>query len=140
MLIVHIRRHFRPRSTEWMLACGMVSWGVSLIIAPAPLAGPPYPAIEAWASPAAWGWGCLAVGIVRLAALTINGALRPSPHARCLLALVSGLWWIYLTVALVASGWTEPTLAIYPAAALFDLLNLAHTADDAGAVDRDART
>lgn len=139
MLILHLRRHFRPRSTEWLVAVLQVSWGVSVLRAPGAFDAPVYALLLNIATPRAWGVGLVLFGLCRLVVLVINGAWRPSPYVRLLLSLISVLWGVQMVLSLVATGWSAPAFAFAPAVILFDTLNIMHTADDAGSVGRDAR-
>lgn len=139
MLILHIRRHFRARATEWMLAIVMLLFGVILLQPAAAFSGrPSYAELARIASEDMWGWLCLVVGGVRIAALTVNGAFHPSPHARGVLALVSVFFWFELGLGFMMAG--DPLgLAVCPVAAVFDTFNAAMAAGDAGGMDRQAR-
>lgn len=138
MLILHIRRHFRARATEWMLSGVMLLWGALLLRPGQTFAQPVYSELARIASEEWWGWICLITGAVRLVALIINGAMRPSPHLRAGLAFVSTYFWFELSLGFVLSGGQGTALAVYPLAFLFDLFNAAMAAGDAGASDRAA--
>jgi hypothetical protein len=141
MLIVHFRKTFRVRACEWLLATMVFLWGVVLLQPADTFAiSPSYSELQRWASEATWGWFCLVGGGLRLTALAINGAARPSPHARAVLAALSAFFFAQITLGLLLSGGPLSTgLAVYPLAAAFDIYNAMRAADDAAHSDRKAR-
>ncbi|MFG1465281.1 hypothetical protein V5F77_20565 [Xanthobacter sp. DSM 24535] len=136
MLILHIRHHFRARATEWMLSGVMLLWGALLLRPGQAFSQPAYSELARIASEEWWGWICLITGAVRLVALIINGAMRPSPHLRAGLAFLSSYFWFELSLGFLLAGGYGTALAVYPLAFVFDLFNAAMAAGDAGASDR----
>ena len=139
MLILHIRKHFRVRATEWMLSGVMLLWGLLLLRPGMTFSAPAYAELARLAPEETWGLACLGIGGLRLMVLVINGAMRPSPHLRAFLALVSALFWYQLSVGFLLADGNGTAIAVYPLAVGFDVFNAAMAAGDAGEVDRAAR-
>jgi hypothetical protein len=140
MLILHITKTFRIRSTEWFLAWVVFSWGWILLLPVNTFAvSASYTELARWGSEDTWGWFCLIGGGIRLSALVINGAARPSPHVRMVFALLSAFFFWNLTLGFLASGAVATGFAVYPAACLFDIYNALQAAQDAAESDRKAR-
>ena len=147
-----IRSHFPARKSEWVLSGIMAGWGLWLL-----LWGPEvfleargYASMVEWSrhtvpfiSPqTAWGLTALVVGIIRLAALTINGTFvhtaygRWSPHVRALLSYGCCLVFAWIEMGIVLSPGRSTGEVVYIGLALLDFLNARDAASDAGAVDR----
>ena len=135
MLILHIRKHFRVRATEWLLSGVMLLWGVLLLCPSDTFAMPSYGELARIGSEDAWGWFGVTVGGLRLLVLIINGALRPSPHLRAILAWLSSYFWWQLSLGFYMAGEGGMALALCPLAVVFDVFNAAMAAGDAGEID-----
>jgi hypothetical protein len=108
-VVTDIRRHFEARIAEWALAVYLLNYGLGLL---SPGSG--------WTQPAAWAgmtqyltqgqWGtiCVAIGLLRLVALAINGTFadtlyaRYSPTVRGICAGLSATFWFMVILSLSA--------------------------------------
>lgn len=136
MLIVHMNKTFRVRSNEWFMAAVVFLWGVVLIQPQETFTQPSYSILAQHASEDTWAIFCLVGGGLRLLALAINGAMRPSPHVRAVLAFLSAFFFLQLAFGFLTAGTLSTGLAVYPAAAVFDFVNALHAIGDAADVDR----
>jgi hypothetical protein len=141
MLIVHFRKTFRVRACEWLLAGIVFLWGVVLIQPDDTFSrSVAYQELGRWAAESTWAWFCLVGGGIRLAALGVNGAARPSPHVRTFFALLSAFFFLQLTLGfLIGGGPVSTGMAVYPLCAAFDVYNAIRAADDAAETDRKAK-
>ncbi len=134
-LWVRIRRRFGPRLTEWLVSTQTMLWGVVLLL----------PADTFHASPATWAffnaimqewqWGALmfTLGAARLIGIIINGTRpRVTPYIRLVSSFVGFFVWIGVTYSFAASGVVSTWIAIYPAIAVVELINMYRAATDVG--------
>jgi len=116
-----MKKYFRTRAIEWMLALVTLLWGIILLSPGTQFNSAAYRELSAWADETVWGWFCLILGLARLLALFVNGALRYSPIIRSSIAGVSFNFWIAVSLGFWDGGATT-ALAVYPMFALFDFL------------------
>ena len=131
-----LRATFPIRASEWALSAMLFNWGLLLLMNDGLFAlSPSYYVFAALMPEALWGYACLAVGMMRLSVLFVNGMWRRSPHLRALGAFVSCFFWFQITAGFVFA-WTGSTgLAVYPVLFLLDLHNVMRAASDAAIVD-----
>lgn len=139
-MLLKLGDHFPLRVTEWLVAGMLLSWGVATLNMPATewnvainreladLAGRTF-----------WGLYAVALGVMRLAALFVNGAIRRSPHARAIAAFLSCLIWSQLTLAAFTFTWAAPSMSFYPWLLVADVYNVWRAARDAKLSDMKAR-
>lgn len=128
----HLSSTFLERLAEWTFAAILCSWGLmllrpedsfSLSIAMDPL--------SRVASETAWGYYCMLVGGLRLAALFINGWMVPHTYViRSMCSFLSVLAWLTISMGLVASGAATTGLAVYPWICLAEVVCLYRTGRD----------
>lgn len=127
----HFKETFPFRALEWLLAVFMIGWGLILL----------HPSYDftlsnTWASlfvhvsPKLFGSACLAVGLIRFAALLINGLWWRTPFARLVTTFAANLLWVCIVFGLVASDTLNTGWAIYPACVVAELYNAFRSADD----------
>jgi hypothetical protein len=141
MLIVHLRKTFKVRACEWMLAGVVFLWGVILLQPDDTFArSNVYEELRRWGDEGTWGWFCLIGGGIRLTALVINGAARPSPHIRMIFSLLSAFFFGQISIGILMAGGAISTgLAVYPLAVAFEIYNAARASEDAAESDKRAR-
>lgn len=124
MIFLHIRKHFGARTSEWILACILASWGLMLLRPENTfLDERVYLTLTRIASETVWGWMCLGCGLLRIAALIVNGSWVPSTyHLRSLTSILSCFFWFQITLGLMASGVASTGLAIYPWLLVLDVI------------------
>ncbi len=100
---------------------------------------PSFTSIASWADENVWALIVLFCGVVRLAALTVNGTFRQfrfSPHLRMAASLIGLLFWSQFTLGFVTaylSGGGSPSAVIaYGTFCVLELANLYTSAADIG--------
>lgn len=138
--LLRIRQHFTERATEWLVAGMLITWGYECLTAdPAVWNLPINSALRTVAGQKTWGTIALSIGLIRLAALYINGAMRRSPHLRSVGAFLSCFLWLQLTLGVMLSELHSLAFAFYPWLFFADFYNAQRAARDAGFVDWFAR-
>lgn len=139
-MLVSLREHFRIRVTDWLLSAILFSWGFCLIwTSPAVWALPTFTGLARIAPQCVWAAAATIIGVGRLSALFINGALRRSPHARAAGAFLSCFIWVQLTLGMIGADWAGPGIGIFPWLALADAFNVIRATADARASDERAK-
>lgn len=139
MIIVRFQKTFPLRVAEWLMAGVLITWGVILLAAPGVFLAPQHSTMRQMAPQDIWGTACLVMGLIRWAALTINGAWRASPHVRAVCAFFSCFFWLVISYGLAGSGVVTTGLAVYPWFLLLDVYNVFRAASDAREADDRAR-
>lgn len=140
MMIVKLTKTFPVRVTEWLLAGIMLSWSVALWnIGPNEFHAPVYAGLSQLATADTWAFYAFWLGFIRIAALTINGAWRPSPHFRAVCAFMSCFMWLQITLSQFATPFFNLGIAIYPWLLLADIYNVFRASHDARLSDERAR-
>lgn len=140
MIVLRFKKSFPLRVTEWFCAFVMAHWGLLILLNPAAMtASPTWVHMVDLAEPALWGGMAALVGLIRIAALAINGAWRQSPHTRAACAFVSVFLWLQITWALMQNDSSTTGQAIYPWLLLLDMWNVARASADARLSDDRAR-
>lgn len=133
---ISLRTTFPQRRAEWALGVVIFLWGVILLNNETLFSdGISYSEIARTASQETWGAICLALGLVRLLVLLINGAWRRSPHARALVAFLSCFFWFQVSMGMAAAGTWSTGLAVYPVFLILDALNVIFALGEAGRSD-----
>ena len=140
MMIVKLTKSFPIRVTEWLLAGIMLSWSIACWnLRPIDWANPLYAGLARFADQHTWATFALVIGAVRLAALTINGAWRPSPYFRMGCAFLSCFMWLQISFAVFNAEIRATGIAIYPWLLLADIYNVFRASHDARLSDDRAR-
>lgn len=136
-----LRDSLRYRRSEWALAAIMAfGWGVVLLLPAQTFSNSVgYSAMAQWASEETWGQICLAIGLVRLGVLYVNGRWRRCSHARMVVAFLSAFVWATITLGLLKSGITSPGLIIYPLFLLMEFHTIYEAGSDARVADEKHR-
>jgi hypothetical protein len=139
MIIVRFSETWPYRRAEWLLALTTLSIGFVYAFA-SPLFGlPNYATMREIMPQSAWATCALTVGSIRLAALYINGAWRPSPHFRALGSFLSCFLWLSLFLGAASAPFFGVTVAIWPWFLLFDAFAVLDATKDARIADDKAR-
>lgn len=105
MIIVNkFRGRFRQRAPEWILAIGMLWWGLLTLAVPSLFEREFYYPLDLLMSQPFWGVAATMVGTIRLIALFINGLWRPTAHFRAITAIFSIFLWTSLLLASLSTG------------------------------------
>ena len=136
MIFLHVKKGFRERSVEWLLATCLFTWGLVLLNPDYhTFDAPRFAALAAVASETVWGWLCTIAGLARLTGLAINGAWRRSPHLRVAGSVLGILAWVQISLGFIVSDTGSTGMAIYPVFVAFDLWALFRAAGDTRAAD-----
>ncbi len=107
----------KTRSTEWMLACLLLAWGINVLRTEVFFDLPTYRVMGAIMSESRWGMIAVIVGLVRMLGLAINGFWRRSPLIRFVGAVAGGMAWMSIAFLMYAA--TFETAARLPAGYFF---------------------
>lgn len=102
--------HFGVRFTEWLGAVPLLGMGYVLFMQPGTLwLTPSFATLARWATEPIWMNTVLAVGILRLLALIVNGSFksfRYSPTIRFAASCVAALFWMLFLVG-IYTAWRD---------------------------------
>lgn len=125
--------HLRLRFAEWLLAAITVSLGLILLWTDNLFENPFYWGLARITDETTWGIAALIVGMLRLAALFINGAWEPSPMVRTIMSMLTCFLWVQLSLGLLG-GEMSLGVAVYPWLLIADMYSTFRAASDAGVV------
>jgi hypothetical protein len=141
MMIVKLTKTFPVRVTEWLLAGIMLSWSIALWnLTPDEFGNPIYVGLQRIADNGTWAFFAFWIAAIRLAALMINGAWRPSPHLRAGCAFLACFMWLQIALGQFAADQASLGIAIYPWLLLADIYNVFRASHDARISDESARS
>lgn len=114
MIIFRIYRgvadHFPVRVTEWVMlwpAIGM--WAVFQVMPDMFTLSPSYSTLARWATEQTWSMVFSGCGLIRMAALTINGTFKGfafSPHIRAVASVVGAAIWSQVSLGFLLAAVT----------------------------------
>ncbi|MFE8106903.1 hypothetical protein [Sphingomonas melonis] len=113
MILVRFARTFRERAPEWVLAFIQTGWGATLLLPGETFNRPFFRPLAAIAPEMTWGTVVAVAGMIRLAALYINGSRQETPVVRQACSLVSMLIWAMLTMGAMTAEWRSPAVFNY---------------------------
>ena len=123
----------QARMTEWLLASLMVAWGVAVALPGETLGLSGFRLLVLIAPEPVWAAVSIAIGVMRMAALWVNGRWRRSPLLRAGGAAWGIGWWLGLAWLLWAGaepGTTPSALAFYPVFVAFEAHSVVRGAGD----------
>lgn len=136
-VLVQIKERFSGRILEWYVATQLFCWGLVLI---APDAGLSDPVADVFASVGFNEWrlglAMLAIGVIRLMALIINGAVpNVTPFVRIGGAFLGCGVWYFISLGLLMASLREGHfgvwVAAWPFACIAEFINMFRAAQDA---------
>lgn len=141
MLIQSLKYHFPARLPEWFMAlCFMVPWGIYTILHPHMWEAPATAAMlrgmasmvdwTGYHPSAVWGLAAIIVGLVRAAALFINGAYARTPVVRLLASAVSAFLISQIIAGLIRADIATFGLVTYTTLFLLDVASGYRAASD----------
>jgi hypothetical protein len=138
-MMISLRDHFKIRVTDWLLSAILFSWGFALFWTdPRVWALPTFTGLAGIADQRTWAIISVTLGLTRLMALFVNGAVQRSPHARAICAFLTCFIWVELSLGVTWADYTGPGIGIFPWLALADALNTIRAWRDARASDERA--
>jgi hypothetical protein len=140
MMIVKLTKTFPIRVLEWLLAGIMLSWSIACWNLDATAwSQPTFSGLARIADHGTWAFIAFWIATIRLTALTINGAWRPSPHLRAAGAFIACFMWLQITLGVLAAEVSSTAIAVYPWLLLADIYNVFRASHDARVSDDRAR-
>ncbi|TFF20836.1 hypothetical protein E3C22_18280 [Jiella endophytica] len=135
-----IADHFPMRFTEWVMMMPTFGMAAALHASPDMFAvSSSFGSLARWADEGTWGLIVLFCGVVRLAALTVNGTFkgfRFSPHLRFGASLVGIFFWSQWTLGFALSwaslGGAPSGIVAYGTFCAMELANLTRSGSDIG--------
>jgi len=131
--------HFPIRASEWVMASAMTSWGLIVLVVDRMFDQTfAWQMMAAMADENAWGAGAVAVGVLRLIALLLNGTFAGSwystysPHVRAAMSMASCFLWLSISIGLLFSGSASTGMVIYPHLFFLDAVNYYRAMGDVG--------
>lgn len=127
------------RAVEYLLAWCIIFWSGTTFIFSSVMSGPAYTFMIALAPEKTWGAAGVAFGVLRVAALIINGSWRRTPILRFIGAGAGFIWWVtvgglfWLGVRHGAAPF--PMLGAYPVLAFFEAYSCHRCGQDACAMN-----
>ncbi len=132
-LYIRLKHRFGPRLTEWLVAVQTALWGGVLLLPSETYQGLAWAAFREVISENALGSIMLFLGVLRLAGLIVNGARKNvTPWIRVFSASVGFLIFVGISAGFAFAGIISTWIAIYPALAFVELINIYRAAHDAG--------
>lgn len=132
MMIVKLQQHFPLRVTDWLVSNILLTWGLLLFyVTPETWDGGFFSGLRVVAGQETWATVAVVLGLARIVALFINGAMRRTPHVRAMGAFLSVFIWLQLTLGMLNAETTGVGLAFYPWLFLADIYNVYRAAQDA---------
>lgn len=138
MLILSLKQHFPARWPEWFMAGMSFAWGTYVVLHPelftqdasrqmlsglAKMAGGYPPS-------AVWGLLMVFLGLIRGAALFVNGAYTRTPLIRLIMSFASAFVWTQICIGLVKSGVPNTGIVVYGGWVVMDIVSAYRAAND----------
>lgn len=139
-MLISLHEHFRVRATDWLLSAILFSWGLNILaMKPEVWSLPIYSGLASIAPQQTWSIYAIGLGLVRIGALFVNGAIQRSPHARMIGAFLAIFIWVQISLGLIASNASGDGVSIFPWLAFADAFNCYRAARDARESDHKAQ-
>lgn len=133
MIIVaqNLRAAFTSRLCEWQNAAVLFAWGFIVLLPFDAFSMPAFAGFVKIMDEEAWGAIALICGMIRLLALAVNGAWRPTYLLRGITAVGALFLWLLILIGFLSNGVLGTGLGVYSVLALFEVVNLFRVATDA---------
>jgi hypothetical protein len=135
-----IREHFPARVSEWIMTAAILGWAAVLSGDPGTFeTSRSFQEIARYGDERFWSTVCLAVGLLRLAALVVNGTFRQfpySPHLRGGASFVACVFWGQIALGVLiawVSGGSGTGAVAYCTFMTIEVWNLFRAWADVGA-------
>lgn len=136
MIKLHFKNTFRERLPEWISALALIVWGLLVLSEVPELWNKQYfSVLSRIATQNTWGLTAVIIGIIRLIALGINGAWRPTAHFRAIGAVLGATLWSTVLISYTALDWNPPSMALKGAMIVLDIAAIWYAAGDAKLAD-----
>jgi tape measure domain-containing protein len=140
---LRIQHRFGPRMPEWFMSIHMILFGYVLLLPTETFNQPaftafrliPTEAVLGMSSENVMGGAMLLIGCIRILGLIVNGARKHvTPQIRQISAGIGCMLWAGITYGFFSSDVVSTWLAIYPAFAVSEAINIYRAAHDEGEV------
>lgn len=131
IVLRRLQRTFRERAPEWVLATISFGWGFTLLLPGASFNRPFFAPLKMMAPEVVWGSVMVAIGILRLGALYINGSMRQTPRVRQVGSFFGMLVWALLLAGALSVGWFTPSIFTYAGLFALEGIMFSYSAADA---------
>lgn len=136
MISIRFKDTFRERLPEWISSFSLMGWGLILLTtSPENWQQEYFNLLENIAEQQTWGIVAIIWGFLRISALAVNGAWRPTAHLRALGALGGVVIWMSIFVSYFSLDWNPPSMAIKAGMVITDLVAMWYAAGDAKLAD-----
>lgn len=131
MLIVSLKQHFPARWPEWYMSGMSFAWGAYMILHPQVFTqGATQEVLSGMAAMAGnfppaslWGLSAVMLGVIRAAALFVNGAYTRTPLVRLVMSFASAFVWTQVCIGLWKSGVPNMGLIVYGGLVVMDIVS-----------------
>lgn len=138
MLIVELRKHFPARWPEWFMAGLSFMWGSYVALHPQIFVQPESRVMlsgltqmaGSFPPAAVWGLSAVTLGLIRGAALFINGSYTRTPMIRLLMSFLSAFVWTQVVIGLLKTGVPNMGLVVYAGLVVMDIVSAYRAATD----------
>ena len=132
-MVVRFGTHFAIRLGEWFASFNLVSIAILMFTATRMFESNPayFVGLSTFADQPVWGTICGLFGIIRIAALWVNGRKPITPYIRMALSFFSCFVWWQLVVGLIASGVPGLGWVLVPWLLALEFYNVFRSAADA---------
>ena len=122
--LYNVREKFSFRANEWFFSLAFLVWGATMVAWPHMFDRPFYESFKRFGPQSLWTTVILLIGTVRMAALIVNGAWRSTPLIRMVMAMLSCMVWLELTLGIFYVGYGTISISLYPIILIADLYNV----------------
>lgn len=134
-----LQHHFQIRISEWLLSGILTTFGLVCFFLPHATWQSIYGGLNWLGDQHVWGVAAGTLGLSRMIALFINGALYRTPHFRAVGAFLSIFIWLQLSFGLLTADTITLGLAVFPWFVIVDVHNLYRAGRDASFSDQKLR-
>ncbi|GJE06345.1 hypothetical protein AOPFMNJM_1661 [Methylobacterium jeotgali] len=123
---------YPDRAIEWLFTALMLAWGGWLLMPWDTFKSPQYALLAAIAGESVWGAWSVSIGLIRAAALYVNGAHRRTPAIRAFCAMLGFVWWLVLAYLFLTMPGAPPFAGFswYPVLMVFEVMCIWRSAAD----------
>lgn len=132
-IYIRLKHRFGPRQMEWFMAVIATVWGAVLIMPDQTFNSPIWEFFRTLIPETILGVIMMCLGVARITGLIINGTRQDiTPWIRVVSALLGMIVWIGISYGFMLTGIISTWIAVYPAFAVAEMVNIYRAAHDAG--------
>lgn len=130
MFVIEIKKHFQLRAIEWWSAFALALWGFAVIAFPNMFDNSTFAGLKLFAPQHIWGLAALLIGLIRIAALAVNGFWHRTPIIRWATAILSIGVWFAISTGMFYAPAVSTGLFIYSWHMVADMYSAYRSASD----------